>query len=83
MPGGEAAIRRPYRLAIGYLYALLGEIPSLPFLAEIDDMEVEVIRKQIDKGLNAPLTSSCGRLFDAVSALLGVGERSPMRPRRQ
>lgn len=72
MPGGEAAIRRPYRLAIGYLYALLGEIPSLPFLAEIDDMEVEVIRKQIDKGLNAPLTSSCGRLFDAVSALLGV-----------
>jgi len=72
MAGGEAAIRRPYRLAIGYLYALLGEIPSLPFLAEIDDLEVEVIRKQIDKGLNAPLTSSCGRLFDAVSALLGV-----------
>ncbi|MGB5932728.1 MAG: carbamoyltransferase HypF [Anaerolineae bacterium] len=72
MPGGEAAIRRPYRLAAGYLYTLLGEIPSLPFLAEIDDLEVEVIMRQIDKGLNAPLTSSCGRLFDAVSALLGV-----------
>ena len=72
MPGGEAAIRRPYRLAAGYLYTLLGEIPPLPFLAEIDDLEVEAIMKQIDKGLNAPLTSSCGRLFDAVSALLGV-----------
>jgi len=72
MPGGEAAIRRPYRLAAGYLYTLLGEIPPLPFLAEIDGLEVEVIMRQIDKGLNAPLTSSCGRLFDAVSALLGV-----------
>ncbi len=72
MPGGEAAIRRPYRLAAGYLYTLLGEIPPLPFLAEIDDLEVEVIMKQIGKRLNTPLTSSCGRLFDAVSALLGV-----------
>lgn len=72
MPGGEAAIRRPYRLAIGYLYALLGDIPPLPFLEEIDDLEVEAIKKQIDKGLNAPLTSSCGRLFDAISALLGL-----------
>jgi len=72
MPGGEAAIRRPYRLAIGYLYTLLDEIPPLPFLTEIDDLEVEAIMRQIDKRLNAPLTSSCGRLFDAVSALLGI-----------
>lgn len=74
LPGGEAAIHRPYRMAIGHLYSLLGEDglhAALPFLGEVDEVELEIIKQQIDKGINAPLTSSCGRLFDGVSALLG------------
>jgi hydrogenase maturation protein HypF len=74
LPGGEAAIKKPYRMALSYLYTLLGEDVSpegLP-LQEIDPVERDVIVKQLRKGINAPLTSSAGRLFDAVSALLGV-----------
>jgi len=80
LPGGEAAIRRPYRMAIGHLYSLLGEDglqSAVPYLGDIDTQEVGVIKQQIDKGVNSPLTSSCGRLFDAVSAMLGFrGEAS-------
>jgi len=75
LPGGAAAINRPYRTAIGYLYTLLGEgalSRELPCLSSVDGLELDLIKKQIDKGLNTPLTSSCGRLFDAVSALLGI-----------
>ncbi|MCJ7620939.1 MAG: Sua5/YciO/YrdC/YwlC family protein, partial [Anaerolineae bacterium] len=80
MPGGEVAIRRPYRMAISHLYSLLGDDglrSALPYLGDIDAHELEIIRQQIDKRINSPLTSSCGRLFDAVSALLGFrGEAS-------
>ncbi len=75
LPGGAAAIKKPYRTAIGYLYALLGEEvlrQELPCLSSVNGLELDLIRQQIDRGVNAPLTSSCGRLFDAVSALLGV-----------
>jgi hydrogenase maturation protein HypF len=73
--GGATAIKKPYRIAIGYLQALFKgvEIKSdLPCLSGVGSIEVDVIRKQIDNRINAPLTSSCGRLFDAVSALIGV-----------
>jgi hydrogenase maturation protein HypF len=80
LPGGEAAIRRPYRMAVAHLYSLLGDAgleSALPYLGDVDGRELEIIRQQIDKGINTPLTSSCGRLFDAVSALLGFrGEAS-------
>ncbi|MFC1998493.1 carbamoyltransferase HypF [Chloroflexota bacterium] len=75
LPGGDAAAKKPYRMAISYLYSLLGEevfSHKLPFLSNIYAKEVDTIKQQIDKGLNSPLTSSCGRLFDAVSALAGV-----------
>jgi hydrogenase maturation protein HypF len=75
LPGGNAAIRKPYRTAIGYLYSLFGPEairPDLPFLKGIDELEIDLIIRQIDQKLNTPLTSSCGRLFDAVSALLGI-----------
>jgi len=80
MPGGEAAIRNPYRLAIGYLYALTGRWPSdvryPPFEASVDEEELRIIQRQIDRGINCPQTSAGGRLFDAVSALLGIRERA-------
>jgi hydrogenase maturation protein HypF len=73
LPGGEAAIRKPYRMALGYVYSLLGEdfsVEGLPL--KISPTELEIIRQQIKRKINSPLTSSAGRLFDAVSALAGV-----------
>jgi hydrogenase maturation protein HypF len=84
LPGGDAAIKRPYRTAIGYILSLLGEDtlnaviaraakqPRLASMAEVSEIETEIIKRQIEKGLNSPLTSSMGRLFDAVSALIGI-----------
>jgi hydrogenase maturation protein HypF len=75
LPGGTAAIKRPYRIAIGYLLKLLGEdalSAELDFLKPVDPVEIDLIKRQIQTGLNSPLTSSMGRLFDAVSALIGV-----------
>jgi len=75
LPGGDAAIRRPYRTALGYLLTLLGEdglSHDLPVITDADSTEVEVIKRQLERRINSPLTSSMGRLFDAVSALLGI-----------
>jgi hydrogenase maturation protein HypF len=75
LPGGAAAIRRPYRTAVGYLFKLLGEdsvSPKLAFLKKVDAVEIELIKRQIQTGLNSSLCSSMGRLFDAVSALIGI-----------
>jgi hydrogenase maturation protein HypF len=77
MPGGVAAIEKPYRMAAGYLFSLFGGdalVNALP-LPGLSDQEAAVIQKQIERGINSPLTSSCGRLFDAVSALLGLRGR--------
>ena len=72
MPGGEAAILEPWRLALGYAYALTGELPSLPGVAE---QQVRIARQQIDRRLNTPFTSAAGRLFDAVAALIGIRQQ--------
>ncbi len=73
LPGGEAAIRRPYRMALSHLYHALGTLDvDLPWLEGVRREELQVIRRQLETGLNCPLTSSMGRLFDAVSALIGL-----------
>lgn len=72
LPGGEAAIRRPARTALAYLLALLDKVPALPFLKKIPATEQRVLRRMIERRVNTPLTSSCGRLFDAVAALIGL-----------
>jgi len=74
MPGGEAAIREPWRMAFSHLYGAFGpeyEGLDLQILHEHRDKLV-IIRQMIDKAINSPLTSSCGRLFDSVAALLGL-----------
>ena len=74
LPGGEVAIKKPSRMALSYLYTLLGEefpLEGLP-VGKLNPTELEIIKQQIKRGINAPLTSSAGRLFDAVSALAGV-----------
>ncbi len=70
LPGGDAAIRNPWRTAVAYLHAL-GLDEALP-LGEFCPADVMRIRRMVDRGLNSPLNSSMGRLFDAVSALLRV-----------
>jgi hydrogenase maturation protein HypF len=72
MPGGDAAIRHPWRLALGYVYALTHELPNLPGIAE---QEAHIVRQQVDRKLNTPLTSAAGRLFDAVAALIGLRQQ--------
>jgi hydrogenase maturation protein HypF len=73
LPGGALAIKKPYRTAIGYLLSLGADLnQELPLFKQIDDLELKIIKSQLEKNLNSPLTSSCGRLFDAVSALIGV-----------
>ena len=83
LPGGEAAIRQPSRTALGVLFEIWGEdalgrrdIPSVrDFLAN----EIRVIRKMLVRGLNAPVTSSAGRLFDAVASLIGLRHTGEFR----
>ncbi|MGC9521373.1 MAG: carbamoyltransferase HypF [Anaerolineae bacterium] len=70
LPGGDAAIRQPWRIAVAYLHALDAD-ERLP-LGEFCPADVMRVRTMVDRQLNTPLTSSTGRLFDAVSALLGV-----------
>ena len=75
MPGGAAAIQKPWRMALSYIYALLGRegvMKHLPFLSQAKEEKIRVILQQIDQKINSPLTSSCGRLFDGISALLGL-----------
>lgn len=75
LPGGAAAIQQPWRMALSYLYQIYGEQfleLDLPFLRRMNATQVSLILQMTDKGLNSPLTSSCGRLFDAVSALLDI-----------
>jgi len=76
LPGGVAAIKKPYRMALSYIYTLLGEsfsFEGLP-ISKRNPIELEIIRQQLKRRINCPLTSSAGRLFDAVSALVGVRE---------
>jgi hydrogenase maturation protein HypF len=75
MPGGTAAIREPWRMALSYLWQEFGNEAhhlGLPFLREIDKCSAQFVVHMLHKGVNAPLTSSCGRLFDAVAAIANV-----------
>jgi hydrogenase maturation protein HypF len=78
LPGGDAAVREPYRMAIAHLFPLFGEslfdLP-LPCIGQVPWSERKLFLQMLRRGINSPLTSSCGRLFDAVAALLGVRQR--------
>ncbi len=67
LPGAESSIKKPYRIAVAYVYALLKRDARIA-PAE----EVKVIHKLIDENRNIAFTSSMGRLFDCISALLGI-----------
>jgi hydrogenase maturation protein HypF len=76
MPGGEAAIHEPWRMALGHLHAAGFDIESEEILGllNVKQHDAHVLGRMIDRELNTPLTSSLGRLFDAVAAVvLGRG----------
>jgi hydrogenase maturation protein HypF len=72
LPGGDAAIRKPWRIAVGYAHALGIPLDGLPLTDRIDPREAEVVRRQAAQRINTVPTSSLGRLFDAAAALAGL-----------
>ncbi len=76
LPGGEAAVREPRRVALALLHEIEGASAytrsDLPVLTTFSQTERTVLRQMLDEGWNAPWTSSLGRLFDGVAALLGL-----------
>jgi len=74
MPGGEAAIREPWRMAVSYLVHHFGSdvVRDLPLVGDVPPKNLNVLFRMMEQGINSPLTSSCGRLFDAVAALMGI-----------
>ncbi|MBI4397343.1 MAG: carbamoyltransferase HypF [Elusimicrobia bacterium] len=79
LPGGELSVKEPRRTALGVLFELFGDalwdhVP--PSLREaVSEPERRVFMSMVARGLNAPFTSSAGRLFDAVASLAGVRQR--------
>jgi hydrogenase maturation protein HypF len=75
LPGGDAATREPWRMALSHLLDVAGdpdaELPAAP-ARRWPEAQTNLVRQMIRRTVNAPLTSSAGRLFDAVSSLLGL-----------
>jgi hydrogenase maturation protein HypF len=80
LPGGEKAIREPRRTALGLLYEMFGpELLSMGDLAPVKAFsasELRILGTMLEKDLNSPVTSSVGRLFDAVGSLVGLGQET-------
>jgi hydrogenase maturation protein HypF len=76
LPGGDLAVREPRRAALGLLYAWLGdalfERDDISLLSAFTAEERDVLAVSLRRGVNAPKTTSAGRLFDAVAALTGI-----------
>jgi hydrogenase maturation protein HypF len=75
MPGSAAAIREPWRMGLAYLEQTFGEAfwdLDLPFLRDLDRGRAKVVGQMIAQRINTPLTSSLGRLFDGVAAIVGL-----------
>ncbi len=75
LPGGEQAVRQPWRMAATYLSQAFGEAfleIDIPFVHQLDRSKWHMLYQMMARGINSPHTSSLGRLFDAVAALLGL-----------
>ncbi|MFC2087353.1 carbamoyltransferase HypF, partial [Bacteroidota bacterium] len=75
MPGGDAAVKEPWRMAVSFLKKYIGDDYlniDLPFLNTISRNKLLKINDMIDKDINSPLSCGAGRLFDAVAALLNI-----------
>jgi hydrogenase maturation protein HypF len=74
LPGGARAIRQPWRMACAWLAAALGGEPELPpaLIGLVDESAWRQVQALMRTGVNSPVTTSMGRLFDAVAALCGL-----------
>lgn len=78
LPGGTQAIREPWRIALAFVEAAPADRQGAfaPFIQSLEEeygeRSIAIVKQQIGRRLNSPSTSSCGRLFDAISALTGV-----------
>ncbi len=83
LPGGAAAIREPWRMAVSFLAHHFGREflklklmkLDIPFVRQLNRPKVDLLLRMMEQGVNSPLTSSCGRLFDAVAALAGIRQQ--------
>jgi hydrogenase maturation protein HypF len=75
MPGGERAIREPWRMALAYLVDAGEDVRDSPVGRRIGAGAARTIERMLERRFNAPPTSSVGRLFDAIAALAGVCDR--------
>ena len=78
-PGGDVVTKFPWRMMHAYMFHYFGEDASnqFPFLYKgIENDEIDIVNFMMKSNINSPLTSSAGRLFDAVSALLGICQKS-------
>ncbi len=78
LPGGDAAAKFPWRMALSYLYKTYGDELlnlSIKFVRALKTEDANIVFQMIKKGVNAPLTSSCGRLFDALASLIGLRQK--------
>ncbi len=80
LPGGEVAMREPRRCALGLLYTIYGEeVFSMTELAPLNSFftrERDSLRTMLRRNINTPVTSSMGRLFDAVASLIGIRQKA-------
>ncbi|MEA5512017.1 carbamoyltransferase HypF [Crocosphaera sp. UHCC 0190] len=74
LPGGNHAVKEPKRIALGLLFEIFSSFDELqlPFLETFSTKELTLIKQMLSRNVNAPKTSSVGRLFDGVSAILGT-----------
>lgn len=80
LPGGERAIIEPRRVALGLLYEIYGDsifdMRNLESPSSFSTSEINALRKMLQSGINCPVTSSAGRLFDAISSIVGIRQRT-------
>lgn len=79
LPGGDMAAREPYRMAISYLYRAFGDDAkkvACQILQDVPESKIRAVFDLIEKRVNSPLTSSMGRLFDAVASMIGQCHRN-------
>ncbi len=77
LPGGDQAVRKPARMALAHLWqAGLAWEPDLPPTEQLCAEERTILKAQLERKINSPLTSSMGRFFDAASALIGVRQKA-------
>ena len=75
LAGGDAAVREPWRAALSYLIETFGVVPDLPIFHKVAEKEREIVEALIRRRRNTVETSSCGRLFDAVAAIVGLAAK--------